>query len=279
MPRLVKLCVLGSCGVGKTSLVQQFIENNFSVSYQPTPQSGDTYSFSVVMNSNLYQIKIIDMPAISYFPNNALQEWTDYRRSALRNAHGYLLVFDLTSPYTFQYVKVIRDQLFESRNMQNIPVWIVANKADLCMNVLATIRGHKDHHHHHHHHHPHHHHHHQTHHHLPVHHHPAHEDNITPAFKELANMVKKQWKCSYIECSAKYNWRVTTIFRDIMKTIESQLIESRSGGEHHHHRDHSSTDYNTDQIKVTISDGHTSGAARHTNNSTSNRNNKLCVIL
>ena len=159
---------------------------------------------------------------------------------------------------------VIRDQLFESRNMQNIPVWIVANKADLCMNVLATMRGHRDHHHHHHHHH-----------HVHLHHHSAHED-LTPAFKELANLVKKQWKCSYIECSAKYNWRVVPIFRDIIKTIENTVIGEGSGREGY--RDGSGVDH-SEQIKVTITDGHSSGAVRNINNSTSNENVRLCVIL
>ena len=147
--------------------------------------------------------------------------------------------------------------------MQNIPVWIVGNKADLCMNVLATMRGHKDHHHHHHHH---------VHTHYHVH-HSAHED-LTPAFKDLANLVKKQWKCSYMECSAKYNWRVVPIFRDLIKTIENTVISESSRD----CREHSGADH-SDQIKVTISDGHTSGAVRHTNNSTSNENVRLCVIL
>lgn len=57
------------------------------------------------MNSNLYQVKLIDMPTISYFPSNAFCEWTDYRGCALRSASAYVLVFDLTSPSSFHYVK------------------------------------------------------------------------------------------------------------------------------------------------------------------------------
>ncbi len=105
MPHLVKLCVLGSCGVGKTSLVEQFIYNNFDGNHRPTKLSGDTYNFSVIINSNLYHIKILDMPMISYFPTNSFYEWTDYRLCALRTAHAYVIVFDLTSPGSFHYVK------------------------------------------------------------------------------------------------------------------------------------------------------------------------------
>ncbi len=157
---------------------------------------------------------------------------------------------------------MIRDQLFESRDMHNIPVWILGNKADLCMNVLnlKNLRGHhRDHH---------------AHHHYHLHHHSAHED-LSPAFKELANLIKKQWKCSYIECSAKYNWRVDPIFRDIIKTIENTLINDNSN---HHYRDHTSGDPR-DSIKISLSDGQTSGAVRNLNNSTSNENAMKCVIL
>lgn len=138
--------------------------------------------------------------------------------------------------------------------MQNIPVWIVGNKADLCMNVLATMRGHRDHHHL------------QSHHSLPY-------DNITPAFKELANLIKKHWKCSYLECSAKYNWRVSPIFRDILKSIETSLSHDTANQHHREHGEHS------EQFKVTISGGQ-SGAIRNSQNPTSNHHHaKSCVIL
>ena len=78
-----------------------------------------------------------------------------------------------------------------------------------------------------------------------------------------------------MECSAKYNWRVVPIFRDIIKTIENTVMGENIGRDH---REHSGADH-SDQIKVTISDGHSSGAVRHTNNSTSNENVRLCVIL
>lgn len=260
---LVKLVVLGGPGVGKTSLIEQFLRNEFG-EHGETSKSGDTYNFSIIMNSNLFHVKIIDMPMINYFPANAFYEWTDYRGCALRSADAYLLLFDLTSPGTFHYIKVIRDQLFESRNMQNIPVWVLANKADLCTSILTTMRGSGHHHHH------------QQQQqqqnpHLPVYHH-SHHDDLTPALRDLANLVKKHWKCSYIECSAKYNWRVVPIFKDIMKTLEGTL--SRDSDSDHHQRD---SDHG-ESFKITFS-GH-SGAHRTVNNSTSNHNtDKSCVIL
>ena len=38
-----------------------------------------------------------------------------------------------------------------------------------------------------------------------------------------ANVVRKQWKCSYVECSARYNWRVVALFRELMKAVDHSV--------------------------------------------------------
>lgn len=97
--------------------------------------------------------------------------------------------------------------------MQNVPVWIVGNKADLCLNVLAQMRTHR---------HDHHHHNHRSFLHPTIQHHQlvSPYEDLTPACKEFSNLVRKHWKCNYLECSAKYNWRIMTIFRELLKSID-----------------------------------------------------------
>lgn len=46
-----------------------------------------------------------------------------------------------------------------------------------------------------------------------------------------ANLVRKQWKCVHLECSAKYNWRVTAVFRELMKAVDHAAL---STGHHGH---------------------------------------------
>lgn len=129
----------------------------------------------MIINDHLYELKIIDIPVIPYFPVNSLYEWTDFRFYGLRNATAYILVYDLNALDTFQYIKSLRDQIYLSRDMHNVPLFVVGNKHDLC-----SSRDRRD----------------------------------------IVNLVKKQWKCGYMECSAKYNWHVVTMFKELMKTID-----------------------------------------------------------
>ncbi|XP_039298052.1 ras-like protein family member 10B [Nilaparvata lugens] len=39
--------------------------------------------------------------------------------------------------------------------------------------------------------------------------------------RDIVNLVKKHWKCGYVECSARYNWRIVAVFKELMKTIDS----------------------------------------------------------
>lgn len=200
-------------------MFQQFVWNDFSDEYCPTDKKHTFYP-SVIINDHLYEVKISDIPVIPYFPVNSYYEWTDFRFYGLRNATAYVLVFDLSNVETFQYIKTIRDQIFESRDMRNVPLLVVGNKQDLlCTNSLNTVGSSgsgsssalqqlsfpstsannslcADH----------------------------HRDRR----RDIVNLVKKHWKCGYVECSAKYNWRVVAVFKELMKTIDA--MESLQNG-------------------------------------------------
>lgn len=174
--QMVKLAVLGAPGVGKSSIIRQFVGNDFLEDYEPTDRK-QLYFPSVIINDHLYELKIIDCPYIPYFPVNSLYEWTDFRGYGLRHATAYILVYDITSEESFQYIKSLREQILESRDMHEVPIYVVGNKHD-----LSEERG--------------------------------------ISRREVANVVKKQWKCGYIECSAKFNWHIILLFKELMKTID-----------------------------------------------------------
>ena len=126
----VKIAVLGAPGSGKTSICRQFVCQQFRDEYVPTERK-NVYYPSIIINDRLYEVRIIDCPVIPYFPVNTLYEWTDYRGYGLRNASAYILVYDITSEESFQYIKSLRDQIVESRNTHDVPIFVVGNKHDL----------------------------------------------------------------------------------------------------------------------------------------------------
>lgn len=179
--------------------MQQFVWNDFTEEYIATDRK-HTYYPSVITNDRLYEIKISDLPVIPYFPVNSYYEWTDFRFYGLRSATAYILVFDLSNLETFQYIRTLRDQIFESRNMTNVPLLVVGNKQDLLLPAeTSDVKG---------------------------------QLSLATASDEkrrdIANLVKKHWKCGYVECSAKYNWKIVSVFKELMNMIDSIEVKEQS---------------------------------------------------
>ena len=55
------------------------------------------------------------------------------------------------------------------------------------------------------------------------------EDRGSDARKRIITMIKKTWKIPHVECSARYNWHVVLLFKELLKLIES--FEHRMGGQ------------------------------------------------
>lgn len=117
---------------------QQFVWNEFKEQYAAT-ENKTTYYPTVIINGHLYELKISDIPVISYFPHNSFSEWADYRFYGLRSATAYVLVYDLTNTESFQYIRSMREQMAESRDMRNVPVLVVGNKQDLVQDGATNI--------------------------------------------------------------------------------------------------------------------------------------------
>lgn len=173
--------------------------NEFDDKYVSTDKK-HTYYPSVIINDRLYELKISDIPVIPYFPVNAYYEWTDYRFYGLRSATAYVLVFDLSNVDTFQYVRTLREQMIESRDMSDVPLIIVGNKQDL-IQVQDRSSGETS----------------------PTKNGVARTWSDTNRRKreDIVSLVTKHWKCNYIECSAKYNWKVMQLFKEVMEMIDS----------------------------------------------------------
>ncbi|KAL7840016.1 hypothetical protein SRHO_G00266740 [Serrasalmus rhombeus] len=102
-------------------------------------------------------------------------EWLDSRCRGVRNASAYILVYDICCVESFEYVKMIRQQIVDNRegSSSEVPILVVGSKRDLQRHRFTQRRA-------------------------------------------VSVLVKKTWKCGYVECSAKYNWHVLLLFKELL---------------------------------------------------------------
>uniref|UniRef100_A0A674DU17 RAS-like, family 10, member A n=1 Tax=Salmo trutta TaxID=8032 RepID=A0A674DU17_SALTR len=172
MVETLSIAVIGAPGVGKTAIIRQFIYNDFSEVYTPT-RDRYVYRPSVILNGNMYDLKILDGRLAGSGSQD--REWLDLRCRRVRNANAYILVYDICCVESFEYVKMIRQQIVEHRegSSSEVPILVVGSKRDLQ------------------------------------------RQRFTPR-RAVSVLVKKTWKCGYVECSAKFNWHVVLLFKELL---------------------------------------------------------------
>ncbi|XP_055345449.1 ras-like protein family member 10B [Paramacrobiotus metropolitanus] len=182
----------------KTQIIGQFMDCEYREQYRPTAALHIHYK-SVGLNERLYQLAILDLPAPVATPTTSRSstnppklppEWEAivHAPPAPADALAYILVFDLTSDDSFAYIRRLREQLPElggGGTATPPPTLIVmGNKYD----VLHGQRGH-----------------------------------LSKRYAEMVNVIRKQWKWHYVECSAKYNWNIQHAFKTLTKLMENRL--------------------------------------------------------
>ncbi len=115
-----KVCLLGTSGVGKTSLVAQFVHSMFS----------DKYLTTVGVKIDKKMLRVDDTEVMLVIWDLAGDD--DFQRlqtSYLRGTSGYLLVADGTRRVTLDQVLELQKRVAES--LANAPFILALNKADL----------------------------------------------------------------------------------------------------------------------------------------------------
>ncbi|KAJ7716755.1 small GTPase superfamily [Mycena metata] len=116
-----KIVILGSRSVGKSSLVKQFVDNDFSESYYPTVDT--PYSKTITYNGVEYPCEIIDTAG--------QDEFSQLNSQHAIGIHGYVLVYSIASRASFNMVQIIYDKILNYSGLPEIAAIIVGSKADL----------------------------------------------------------------------------------------------------------------------------------------------------
>lgn len=113
--------MLGFRAVGKSSLCLQYVDNTFSEVYEPTIDS--TFTKPTKFCGHDYIITIYD--------TEGQDEYSLFSRYDSIHAHGYILVYAVTSRKSFEVIKVIFEKLVNMTGGVDVPIMLVGNKKDL----------------------------------------------------------------------------------------------------------------------------------------------------
>jgi small GTP-binding protein len=130
-----KICMLGSFGVGKTSLVRRFVYNLFDDKYlttigvQVSQKKMPPISLGKKSQPVVFKFILWDLAHIEKF--------SEVIRNYFRGSHGALVVFDLSRPLSAQDPSVFLKPFRETNPTSKIV--FIANKSDLVDAVSPAI--------------------------------------------------------------------------------------------------------------------------------------------
>ncbi|HUX98193.1 MAG TPA: Rab family GTPase [Candidatus Deferrimicrobium sp.] len=116
-----KVSIVGDSAVGKTSLIDQFVNQKFEENYIATMGVNITLKDAVVDDTPT-QLMIWDI--------GGSESWAKVRSMFYRGSNGVIFVYDVTRPATFLNIThYLQD--FEESIQKKIPFILIGNKIDL----------------------------------------------------------------------------------------------------------------------------------------------------
>ena len=122
-----KICMIGATGVGKTSLVRQFVKSIFSEKYHST--------IGVKVDKKVVRLEENEVTMMLWDLQGEDDQFK-IRPSFLRGASGYILVIDQTRYETLEVANLIQKMI--ETEFGNIPFYVLFNKNDLVDDIEIT---------------------------------------------------------------------------------------------------------------------------------------------
>ena len=125
----LKILLVGEAAVGKTSLVQKFVKNQFAADYKLT--------VGVDILTKDVEFKSGEIATLSIWDIGGQQRFDFIRETFYKGATGALIVFDLTREATYTETRRWLSDIRQSAG--NIPFALIGNKEDLLEDIGVVI--------------------------------------------------------------------------------------------------------------------------------------------
>lgn len=116
----VRLVFLGAAGVGKTALIQRFLQDTFEPKHRRTVE--DIHRKEYVMGGVKVTISIMDTSGSYSFPA--------MRKLSIQNSDAFALVYAVDDPQSLEALKSLRDEILEVKEDKFTPILVIGNKID-----------------------------------------------------------------------------------------------------------------------------------------------------
>ena len=119
----LKIVLIGESGVGKTSIISQFIDQIFQNDQQST--IGGTFSTKTIKcgNGKILKLEIWDTAG--------QERYRSVTKMFYKDANAAILVYDITNKFSFEELQKYWIEQVKESSPRNIILAIVANKSDL----------------------------------------------------------------------------------------------------------------------------------------------------
>ncbi|XP_045211662.2 ras-related protein Rap-2c-like [Mercenaria mercenaria] len=116
-----RVVFMGTSGVGKSSIINQFINNKFTEIHKETVE--ELHRHSMKFETVSVDIDILDTSGSYQFPA--------MRKLAIATGDAFVLVYSVTNAESFETVKSLREEIKEHTHDRKYSIVVVANKTDL----------------------------------------------------------------------------------------------------------------------------------------------------
>ena len=119
---ILKLLTIGDQFVGKSSIINRYIDDKFNENITPT-LAIDYKTKMIQKGENLIKISIYDTAGE--------EKYRHLIKNYYNGSNGILLVFDITKRNSFDNLNFWLDELEKNCNLNNLYIFLVGNKTDL----------------------------------------------------------------------------------------------------------------------------------------------------
>ncbi|XP_070581211.1 ras-related protein Rap-2a-like [Ptychodera flava] len=116
-----RLVVMGAAGVGKSSVISQFLYGKFDEKYRETVEDLHTREFDI--NGHTLHLEVLDTSGSFSFPA--------MRKLSIASGDVFVLVYAISDKESLEEVTRLRNQILEQKGGKATSIIVVGNKSDL----------------------------------------------------------------------------------------------------------------------------------------------------